>query len=67
MVETATQIETPSDSDLRSERVCYIISQGMHLTDPQAYRVLIEAPRFRCRHCGYAAHCDENLCVPIEL
>ncbi len=67
MVETAVQVETDSDSDLHSERLCYIISQGIHLTDPEAYAGLTQAPRFRCRHCGYAARCDENLCVPIEL
>ena len=50
-----------------SEHLCYIISQGFHLTDEQAYRVLTDIPAFECGHCGRKAHNARNLCHPSEL
>jgi hypothetical protein len=55
------------DTELHTEHLCYIVSQGFHLRDEQAYRALIEKPTFKCRHCGRAASSDKNLCVPAKL
>ncbi len=61
---------TPSKSyqdDEHSEHLCYIISQGFHLADEQAYRALTESPAFECGHCGRRARDATNLCHPTEL
>lgn len=67
MVETATQTHTCSNPELHSEHLCYVISQGMHLTDREAYAALVAEPRYICRHCERIARSGANLCVPTEL
>jgi hypothetical protein len=49
------------------EHLCYIVSQGFHLTGEHRYSTLIADPKFRCDHCGKQAAHDRNLCVPLEL
>lgn len=50
-----------------SEHLCYLISQGIHLSDEQEFRALIENAQYRCDHCGRHAKSNENLCVPEPL
>ncbi|MHC4330580.1 MAG: hypothetical protein ACYSWW_20940 [Planctomycetota bacterium] len=47
--------------------LCYLMSQGFHLSDEQEYKALIEDPEFQCGHCGRKANSNENLCVPAVL
>ena len=54
-------------SETHSEHLCYIISQGFHLSDVQQYNVLVEEPEYRCDRCGRTAKRDANLCVPVSL
>lgn len=67
MADTKIQLEIVSDTDLQDEHLCYIVSQGLHLTDEGVYRHLIEDPKFRCDHCGRAAKSRSNLCIPVDL
>ena len=60
-------VEKQSNSGSPEEHLCYIVSQGFHLTDEQSYPALIMDPKFRCGHCGMQAASDRNLCVPMEL
>ena len=66
-MDVTVQLNTDCGSELHDEHLCYIISQGFHLTDEQDYRMLIEDPAFRCNHCGRKAKSDANLCVPAKL
>jgi hypothetical protein len=50
-----------------TKHLCYIISQGFHLSDRNEYESLITDPRFKCLHCGHIANGEENLCVPEKL
>ncbi len=54
-------------SDSFREHLCYIISQGFHLSDEQEYKALVENPEFKCKHCGRVANSDKNLCKPVRL
>ena len=58
---------TQNNCGLPEEHLCYIMSQGFHLTDEQSYVHLITDPRFRCNHCGKQASRKRNLCIPMEL
>jgi hypothetical protein len=55
------------DIELHAEHLCYLLSQGFHLDDPEAYQALIQNPRFRCGHCGHVAAGQKNLCRPVSL
>jgi hypothetical protein len=54
-------------SENHKEHLCYFVSQGFHLAEKAEYDWLIQEPHFKCRHCGRAARCKENLCEPTEL
>ena len=67
MADTKIRLAIISDSDLQDEHLCYIVSQGLHLTDEGEYHSLIAKPKFRCGHCGRAAKSRSNLCIPVDL
>lgn len=61
----------PQNLDCKSEshgkHICYLISQGYNLSDPEEYDALIQDAKFKCRHCGRRAKSENNLCEPIRL
>lgn len=50
-----------------TEHLCYLISQGFHISDAQEFKNLINRPKFACRHCDRHANSDVNLCMPEKL
>jgi len=67
MKEELLQENTKRCTGNHSEHLCYLISQGFHLSDEQEFKALIENTQYRCNHCGRHAKSDANLCVPIPL
>ena len=67
MADTKTELEMLCDVEMHEEHLCYMVSQGLHLSDPSAYEALINQPRFRCGHCHRTARSCRNLCVPLDL
>ncbi|MFH1615678.1 MAG: hypothetical protein ABIG61_11430 [Planctomycetota bacterium] len=67
MAEQNIQHNTACRNPQHSRHLCYIVSQGFHLSDKQEYEQLISDPKFRCRHCGKTAHSDKNLCEPVKI
>lgn len=59
------QVQT--NCQAHEDHLCYIISQGFHLSDRKNYLALIKSPKFRCKHCNRQAVSDINLCVPVEF
>jgi hypothetical protein len=61
----------PQNLDCKSEshdkHMCYIISQGYHLSDPDEYDALVKNAEFKCRRCGRRAKSMDNLCEPFRL
>jgi len=54
-------------SESHSKHLCYIISQGFHLSNAEEYKALVKDAEFECRHCGRLAKSADNLCVPVKL
>ena len=54
-------------SELHDQHLCYFISQGLHLTEPEKYEAMVRDPEFKCDHCGRVAESDKNLCEPVSL
>ena len=67
MTDTKMRLEIICDAELHDEHLCYIMSQGLHLTDPLAYEALVDEPRYRCGHCNRTANRSSNLCIPLDL
>lgn len=67
MAVTTAQLNTECCTGSHSEHLCYMISQGFHITDEDEYNALLENPRYICHHCERIAARAQNLCVPIDL
>ena len=61
-IENYASCKSPS----HDHHLCYIVSQGFHLSDPDDYHSLVNDPKFECRNCGRVANNNENLCEPKE-
>ena len=67
MLTQEAQLNTECREDLHLEHLCYITSQGFHLSDEREYQSLVNEPRFLCRRCYRIANKGRNLCAPTEL
>ena len=67
MIEKQASRERHCRPECHDEHLCYLIAQGLNLTDEDAYQALIRDPLFRCGHCGRTARSDASLCVPDTL
>ena len=54
-------------SDSHSRHLCYLVSQGLHLTEKAEYESLAENPKFKCQHCGRTAKSEDSLCEPLPI
>ncbi len=67
MAEETAQLNTDHCTGVHTEHLCYMVSQGFHLSDEQEYKTLVEDAKYTCRRCGRTAGSDANLCVPVRL
>ncbi len=67
MAEETVKHNLECKSESHSQHLCYIISQGFHLSDEEEYKALLEDPKFKCQHCGHVANSEKNLCKPVKL
>jgi len=67
MAETNITHNTECKSDSHTRHLCYIVSQGFHLSEADEYQALVDEPKFKCEHCGRVAKSGENLCRPVKL
>ena len=55
------------ESNLHSHHLCYMVNQGLHLSDENYYQTLIKEAKFKCEVCGRGAKSENNLCQPLRL
>jgi len=67
MVQETIKSNSTCESELHNEHLCYIRSQGFHLTNEQEYNALVEDSKYMCTHCHRTARSADNLCVPVPL
>jgi hypothetical protein len=67
MLHETTTTNLTCDSELHNEHLCFIISQGFHLTDEQEYKALTEEANYRCERCGRTAKSGTNLCIAVPV
>lgn len=54
-------------SESHSKHLCYIVSQGFHLSNSEEYKALVKDAEFKCQTCGRLAKSADNLCEPVKL
>ena len=67
MAEEFMQHHLECNCEDHDKHLCYLTSQGFHLSDPREFKALTDDPKFQCKHCGRQANNDKNLCEPKEL
>ena len=67
MAKGKIQSNSECKNESHNQHLCYIVSQGFHISDPNEYNALIKNPKFKCQHCGQVANKAENLCKPTNL
>ncbi len=67
MLQETLTYNSTCDSELHNQHLCYIRSQGFHLTNEQEYEALVEDVKYMCNHCYRTANSAGNLCVPVLL
>lgn len=67
MTEENIQHNPDCKSDLFTEHLCYIVSQGIHINEPEKFEDMVANPEFKCQHCGRVAKSERNLCEPVKI
>ncbi len=67
MAQEFSEHNTECKSEDHDKHLCYLVSQGFHLSDAEAFEDLTNKPKFTCKHCGRKANSDQNLCVPVPI
>ena len=68
MLNVETQLNNKEcQREVHTDHLCYMVSQGFHISDEQEYKILVDKPEFKCNHCGRTARSSANLCVPTHL
>ena len=67
MTEEKIQHNPNCKSDLFAEHLCYIVSQGIHINEPEKFEDMVANPEFKCQHCGRVAKSESNLCEPVKM
>jgi hypothetical protein len=67
MVEEKRKHNPNCKSDSFTDHLCYIVSQGIHVSEPEKFEALIANPEFKCQHCGRVAKSERNLCEPVKM
>ncbi len=52
---------------LKGKSLCRLVEDKILRKEPDAYKKLVEAPKFVCLKCGRAANSRKNLCDPVKI
>ena len=55
--------ETPQ----HDKHLCFLMYEGFHFNNREAYKALVQDAQFRCQGCGRTAKDSASLCMPEAL
>ena len=58
---------TNCKSSSHDHHLCYIVSQGFHLSEPEDYHAMVIDPKFKCKNCGRVTNSEDCLCDPAQI
>jgi len=47
-------------SDVHNKHLCFLMYEGFHLKDKEAYKQIVQDAQFRCQNCGRTAKSETN-------
>ena len=54
-------------SNVHNEHLCFLMCEGSHYKDKEAYKAIVQDALYRCQNCGRTAKSVKNLCEPVAL
>ena len=54
-------------TEAHSGHLCFLMCEGIHYNNKQAYKEMVQDAQYRCQNCGRTAKSEKNLCEPISL
>jgi len=54
-------------SDVHNEHLCFLMCEGFHYKNKDAYKEMVQDAQYRCQNCGRTAKSEKNLCEPVAL
>ncbi len=67
MIEKAVAHKDDCDDPQHDKHLCYLMYEGFHFQNPEAYKELVQDAHFRCQQCGRTARSRDSLCMPEGL
>ena len=67
MAEEAIVNNESCTSDGHNEHLCFLMCEGFHYKNKEAYKAIVQDAQYRCQNCGRTARSETNLCVPVAL
>jgi hypothetical protein len=62
-----TKLDLECCTGVHTDHLCYMVSQGFHVSDEEEYKALVENAEYKCHRCERVARSCSNLCVPVHL
>ncbi|MFC1633988.1 hypothetical protein ACFL5Z_04040 [Planctomycetota bacterium] len=54
-------------NDMHNEHLCFLMCEGFHYKNKDAYKEMVQDAHYRCQNCGRTSKSEKNLCEPIAL
>ena len=67
MAEQKVEHNEHCTSGAHDEHLCFLMCEGFHYKNKDAYREMVQDAQYRCQNCGRTAKSEKNLCEPIAL
>jgi hypothetical protein len=67
MAEEKASHNESCESDLHNDHLCFLMCEGFHFKEKEAYKAMVQNAQYRCQNCGRTAESESNLCAPIAL
>ncbi len=55
------------DKPEHEKHLCFLMYEGFHFKNKEAYKDLVQDAQFRCQQCGRTAKASSSLCMPVPL
>ena len=67
MAEEQMEHNESCSNDAHNKHLCFLMCEGFHYNDKDAYKEMVQDAQYRCQNCGRTAKSEINLCEPIAL
>lgn len=67
MAEAKMAHNSDCENPQHDKHLCFLMYEGFHFSNREAYKALVQDAQFRCQQCGRTAKDSASLCMPEAL